>query len=32
VKWGPQTVDEMMIGYLEYFTPVAVKPTKGSTP
>ena len=23
VKWGPQTVDEMMIGYLEYFTPLA---------
>ncbi|MBN8457251.1 MAG: EF-hand domain-containing protein [Verrucomicrobia bacterium] len=23
VKWGPQTVDEMMIGYLEYFTPVS---------
>ena len=23
VKWGPQTVDEMMIGYFEYFTPVA---------
>jgi mono/diheme cytochrome c family protein/Ca2+-binding EF-hand superfamily protein len=22
VKWGPQTVDEMMIGYLEYFTPL----------
>jgi mono/diheme cytochrome c family protein len=22
VKWGPQTVDEMMIGYLEYFLPV----------
>jgi mono/diheme cytochrome c family protein len=21
VKWGPQTVDEMMIGYLEYFVP-----------
>jgi hypothetical protein len=21
VKWGPQTVDEMMIGYVEYFTP-----------
>jgi mono/diheme cytochrome c family protein len=23
VKWGNQTVDEMMIGYLEYFTPIA---------
>lgn len=23
VKWGSQTVDEMMIGYLEYFLPVA---------
>ena len=23
VKWGPQTYDEMMIGYLEYFQPVA---------
>ncbi|PAW62905.1 MAG: hypothetical protein B9S34_15375 [Opitutia bacterium Tous-C1TDCM] len=22
VRWGSQTVDEMMIGYLEYFTPV----------
>ena len=22
VRWGRQTVDEMMIGYLEYFTPV----------
>jgi len=21
VKWGPQTIDEMMIGYVEYFTP-----------
>jgi Ca2+-binding EF-hand superfamily protein/mono/diheme cytochrome c family protein len=21
VRWGPQTFDEMMIGYLEYFTP-----------
>jgi len=25
VKWGPQTVDEMMLGYLEYFIPVAAK-------
>jgi hypothetical protein len=25
VKWGSQTVDEMMIGYLEYFTLVAAK-------
>jgi hypothetical protein len=23
VKWGSQTVDEMMIGYLEYFLPVS---------
>jgi mono/diheme cytochrome c family protein len=23
VKWGSQTVDEMMIGYIEYFTPLA---------
>ncbi len=23
VKWGSQTVDEMMIGYLEYFIPLA---------
>jgi len=23
VKWGPQTYDEMMIGYVEYFTPLA---------
>jgi mono/diheme cytochrome c family protein len=23
VKWGSQTVDEMMLGYLEYFLPVA---------
>ncbi len=23
VKWGSQTCDEMMIGYFEYFTPVA---------
>jgi len=22
VKWGSQTVDEMMLGYLEYFLPV----------
>jgi Ca2+-binding EF-hand superfamily protein/mono/diheme cytochrome c family protein len=22
VKWGPQTVDEMMLGYVEYFLPV----------
>ena len=22
VKWGPQTSDEMMIGYVEYYTPV----------
>ena len=25
VKWGPQTVDEMMLGYLEYFIPVEAK-------
>jgi Ca2+-binding EF-hand superfamily protein/peroxiredoxin/mono/diheme cytochrome c family protein len=23
VKWGPQTYDEMMIGYIEYFVPIA---------
>ena len=23
VRWGPQTSDEMLIGYLEYFVPVA---------
>jgi hypothetical protein len=23
VKWGGQTLDEMMLGYLEYFLPVA---------
>lgn len=22
VRWGPQTYDEMLIGYLEYFAPV----------
>ncbi len=22
VKWGPQTYDEMMIGYIEYFVPI----------
>jgi mono/diheme cytochrome c family protein len=22
VKWGPQTIDEMMIGYVEYFVPL----------
>jgi mono/diheme cytochrome c family protein/peroxiredoxin len=22
VHWGPQTVDEMMLGYIEYFTPM----------
>ena len=21
VKWGPQTTDEMMLGYVEYFLP-----------
>ncbi len=21
VRWGPQTSDEMMIGYIEYYTP-----------
>ena len=25
VKWGSQTVDEMMIGYFEYFVPAAAK-------
>ena len=23
VHWGPQTVDEMMLGYIEHYTPVA---------
>ena len=23
VKWGQQTADEMMIGYVEYYTPVS---------
>ena len=23
VRWGPQTTDEMMIGYVEYYTPLA---------
>jgi len=23
VRWGPQTSDEMMIGYFEYYTPLA---------
>lgn len=27
VKWGPQTVDEMMLGYLEYFTPLGAELT-----
>jgi hypothetical protein len=22
VRWGPQTYDEMMIGYFEYFVPI----------
>jgi hypothetical protein len=22
VKWGPQTIDEMMIGYVDYFVPL----------
>jgi len=26
VKWGPQTYDEMLIGYLEVFSPVQTKP------
>ena len=25
VKWGPQTYDEMMIGYIEYFVPIPTK-------
>jgi hypothetical protein len=24
VRWGQQTIDEMMIGYMEYFTPTSV--------
>jgi mono/diheme cytochrome c family protein len=27
VRWGPQTSDEMLIGYLEYFVPVAGRPS-----
>ena len=26
VKWGQQTYDEMMIGYIEYFTPMPAAP------
>lgn len=26
VRWGPQTYDEMMIGYIEYYTPVGEDP------
>jgi hypothetical protein len=29
VKWGAQTVDEMMIGYLEYFQPAVLRPARG---
>jgi hypothetical protein len=25
VKWGSQTVDEMMLGYFEYFVPLSAK-------
>jgi mono/diheme cytochrome c family protein len=25
VKWGPQTIDEMMVGYIEYFVPLKVE-------
>jgi hypothetical protein len=27
VRWGPQTSDEMLIGYLEYFVPIAGRPS-----
>ncbi len=26
VRWGPQTSDEMLIGYLEYFVPATARP------
>ena len=29
VKWGPQTADEMMIGYIEHFTPVSTGKVAG---
>jgi peroxiredoxin len=29
VHWGPQTVDEMMIGYIEIFTPLPAPTTAG---
>ena len=29
VRWGQQTDDEMMIGYVEYFVPIADKTTAG---
>jgi hypothetical protein len=29
VKWGSQTVEEMMIGYLEYFVPAKTSPPGG---
>jgi mono/diheme cytochrome c family protein len=28
VRWGQQTYDEMMLGYVEYFTPVSDSPAK----
>ncbi len=31
VKWGQQTVDEMMIGYIEYFTPMPAAPKVAAT-
>ena len=27
VRWGPQTYDEMMIGYVEYYVPSATPKT-----
>jgi Ca2+-binding EF-hand superfamily protein/mono/diheme cytochrome c family protein len=32
VKWGSQTVDEMMIGYFEYFVPFSSRETASVTP
>jgi hypothetical protein len=29
VKWGPQTVDEMLIGYIEYFVPLNKEKQQG---
>ncbi|MBL9153874.1 MAG: EF-hand domain-containing protein [Verrucomicrobiales bacterium] len=32
VRWGPQSEDEMMIGYIEYFVPVDSAPVAGTAP